>query len=188
MYSMAAQLQEKGLIMAMLTAFEASIIGFLARKPASSYDLVKIFQDNRFYWSGSPGAVYSAVHRLEKQDLIYCVDQERAKMYSPTEGGLKALEEFCKTPVDRSHVIVDPIALRIKLRASVLLKPKERLLFYEQQLGEMEAAAMYIRSKMVGIPPESISFRLAQLALTELDLEQAFITDLYHEIQKELNQ
>lgn len=162
----------------MISPFEASILGFFRQGSFSSYDLVKLFRDNSFYWSGSPGAVYSAVRRLEEAGLIYVRSHEKAKLYGVTSAGEEALRAFCKVPVPSQQVIVDPIALRVKLRGSIYLERDERVAFYEKQLQELEAAVHIIKSKQVGLASDSMSFQLAELAVEQLGLERRFIRNL----------
>ena len=173
----------KRLVTYVISPFEASILGFFRQGRFSSYDLVKVFRDNSFYWSGSPGAVYSAVRRLETAGLVYARSSTKAKLYGVTDAGEEALLEFCRSPVPSQQIIVDPIALRVKLRGSVYLEPKERQTFYGKQLDQLEGAIHFIKSKQIGLEKDSMSYRLADLAIEQLALERCFLERLMTDIK-----
>jgi len=48
-----------------------ALLGLIQQKPASGYDLRKIFSSTSMkYYSDSPGAIYPALRRLERQSLV----------------------------------------------------------------------------------------------------------------------
>ena len=53
------------------TTLEYALLGLLHQGAMSGYDLRKIFESTAMgSYSGSPGAIYPALRRLEKQGLV----------------------------------------------------------------------------------------------------------------------
>ena len=79
-----------------IPALGYALLGMLM-KPSSGYDLRKIFSSTSMKtYSGSPGAIYPALQRLEKQGLIAAKDgvsenRRRARYYNLTAKGRKRL-------------------------------------------------------------------------------------------------
>lgn len=165
----------------MITAFEATILGFLTNRQSSRYEIMKAFQTTSFYWSGSPGAVYSAIGRLEQRELLRYVDSEHTKTYEITDLGKKKLQEFLKVPVPATKLLVDPTLLRIKLRGLEHLSTQDGISFCEAQLIELISAKDIVIEKRQLHPHSRISLRLADLALAQLDLEWKLVKELHLE-------
>ena len=70
-----------------------AILGWLSWKPASGYDLKRVFSDSEiFYWSGNNNQVYKSLLELQKAGLVSYQVQQQAnlpakKIYSITETG-----------------------------------------------------------------------------------------------------
>ena len=57
--------------MAKIPSLGYALLGLIEQKPASGYDLRKIFSSTSMkYYSDSPGAIYPALGRLEQQGLL----------------------------------------------------------------------------------------------------------------------
>jgi DNA-binding PadR family transcriptional regulator len=87
-----------------------ALLGLLHQKPASGYDLRKIFASTAMgTFSDSPGAIYPALKRLEKSELIRSVVEDgpglrRRRLFSPTPQGSKMLKRWLQQPVTRADV------------------------------------------------------------------------------------
>jgi len=83
-----------------------ALLGLLQQKPASGYDLRKIFSSTSMKtYSDSPGAIYPALRRLEQQALIRGTIEEGS--------GLRRRQVFQLTPKGRTELkkwIGQPIA------------------------------------------------------------------------------
>ena len=81
-----------------------ALLGLLQQKPASGYDLRKIFSASSMKtYSDSPGAIYPALRRLEQQGLIRgqiekSSGQRRRETFRPTPLGLRQLKEWIALP------------------------------------------------------------------------------------------
>lgn len=88
-----------------------AILGLLRQQPMSGYDLRKVFATTAMgSFSDSPGAIYPALHRLEKRELVSGTDEEssslrRRRVFSVTTAGLKALTGWLERPVTRDDII-----------------------------------------------------------------------------------
>jgi DNA-binding PadR family transcriptional regulator len=97
-----------------------ALLGMLHQKPASGYDLRKIFSSTSMKtYSDSPGAIYPALNRLEKQGLIRGTIEQgsglrRREMFRPTPKGLSELKQWITRPITREDMItrVQEIMLR----------------------------------------------------------------------------
>lgn len=97
-----------------------ALLGMLHQKPASGYDLRKIFSSTSMKtYSDSPGAIYPALGRLEKQGLIRGTIEQgsglrRREMFRPTPKGLSELKQWITRPITREDMIgrVQEIMLR----------------------------------------------------------------------------
>lgn len=165
----------------MISSFEATILGFLSNRPCSRYEIMKAFQTTSIYWSGSPGAVYAAIARLEKQGLLHEGDSTGTKTFEVTADGLRALRAFLKVPIQAGKLLLDPVSLRIKLRGLGHLSVAERVQFCQAQMGEIDEAKRVISQRQKGSLQREINQRLANLALAQLDLEHELLSSLLAE-------
>ena len=77
-----------------------AILGFLSWKPATGYELKKIFEESSaMYWSGNNNQIYKALVQLLDEELVTNEVQHQEsspskKIYSITEEGLERLREW----------------------------------------------------------------------------------------------
>jgi len=106
-----------------------ALIGLLHQKPASGYDLRKIFSSTSMKtYSDSPGAIYPALRRLEKQGLIRGTIEEgsglrRRQLFRVTPKGLAELRKWIERAITRDDVV--------RGQAEIML----RFAFSEQVVG-----------------------------------------------------
>ena len=88
-----------------------ALLGLLQQKPASGYDLRKTFSSTSLRsYSDSPGAIYPALSRLERQLLIRGEIEEgrglrRRQIFRLTAKGLTELKNWILSPVTREDLI-----------------------------------------------------------------------------------
>jgi PadR family transcriptional regulator, regulatory protein AphA len=84
-------------------SIQYAILGFLSWKPATGYDLKKLFEESTFmYWSGNNNQIYKSLLFLQEEGLVRneTIHQEGApskKVYTITEEGLKKLKSWVTT-------------------------------------------------------------------------------------------
>ncbi|MFZ0732677.1 MAG: helix-turn-helix transcriptional regulator [Candidatus Sulfotelmatobacter sp.] len=87
-----------------------ALLGLLHGKPASGYDLRKIFASTSMMtYSDSPGAIYPALRRLEKQGLIRGTVEKgsgmrRRQVFGLTAKGLAELKRWISLPIGRDDL------------------------------------------------------------------------------------
>ena len=93
-----------------ITTLDYALLGLLHQSPQSGYDLRKIFETTAMgNYSGSPGAIYPALRRLEREGLVEGkVDATTAlrpkKVFRPTRVGRKTLTNWLAREIERDDV------------------------------------------------------------------------------------
>lgn len=81
-------------------SIQYAILGLLSWRPATGYDLKKIFEDSpTLYWSGNNNQIYKSLVKLLEEEMVTCIieHQEGApskKVYSITGKGRSCLKEW----------------------------------------------------------------------------------------------
>jgi PadR family transcriptional regulator AphA len=94
-----------------IPALGYALLGLLQMKPASGYDLRKIFSSSSMKtYSDSPGAIYPALNRLSKQGLIRgTVEQgarlRRREVFRLTPKGLSELKNWITRPITVNDLV-----------------------------------------------------------------------------------
>ena len=84
-------------------SIESAILGILSWKPATGYELKKIFEDSSFmHWSGNNNQIYKALVRLKDDGCVTgeTVLQEGSpskKIYTITDAGRAELKAFARS-------------------------------------------------------------------------------------------
>ena len=92
------------------TTLHYSTLGILSKKPQSGYEVLNILKKTPLSkYSGSPGAIYPVLKKLEEENLVKSIiDQEKKlkpkKIYSLTQKGKKILSSWLKQPINRDEV------------------------------------------------------------------------------------
>jgi DNA-binding PadR family transcriptional regulator len=105
-----------------------ALLGLLLPQPSSGYALRKIFASTAMTtYSDSPGAIYPALQRLEKQGLIRGTIEassglRRRQMFRLTPHGLAALKKWINRPLVRADAIrgLDEVMLRFAFSEQAL--------------------------------------------------------------------
>jgi len=101
-----------------------ALLGLLQPKPASGYDLRKIFASTSMKtYSDSPGAIYPALRRLEEQGLIRGAIEEgsglrRRQIFRLSPKGLTELKHWIVRPVSREDVARNQAELMLRFAFS----------------------------------------------------------------------
>ncbi len=128
------------------TSLEYALLGLLHQQPQSGYDLRKVFATTALgNYSGSPGAIYPALRRLEKHGLVEGeVDSSRElrprKVFRPTAAGRSGFREWLLREIGRQDIErrVDELMLRFAFHA-VLDDTSATLRFLGRFLEEVES-------------------------------------------------
>ncbi|HVN18170.1 MAG TPA: PadR family transcriptional regulator [Dongiaceae bacterium] len=104
-----------------------ALLGLIHQKPASGYDLRKIFSSTSMRtYSDSPGAIYPALRRLQKQGLIRGTVEKASglrqrQMFRLTPEGRAELKKWITQPIASAdlHRSLEEIMLRFAFSESV---------------------------------------------------------------------
>jgi DNA-binding PadR family transcriptional regulator len=91
------------------STLEYALLGLIRGRPQSGYDLRKVFEETAMAgYSGSPGAIYPALRRMEGRGWIATNASEptgrRRQEYRLAESGRDALADWLALPVTREDV------------------------------------------------------------------------------------
>jgi DNA-binding PadR family transcriptional regulator len=101
-----------------------ALLGLVQQKPSSGYDLRKIFSSTSMRtYSDSPGAIYPALRRLEKQGLIRGAIKQasglrRRQIFRLTPKGLVELKKWISSPVASKDLVSGPEQVMLRFAFS----------------------------------------------------------------------
>jgi len=149
-----------------------------ARQPCTPYQVRREFLASPSpHWSGSAGAIYPLVVRLEEAGLVrsepHATGSRRSRLYRMTPAGRRALVRWMGPPVGDEVVGVPPDPLRARIALLTLFPPahqREYLREIERRLGEMIA---HSRDADAGLSGDPYSERMSRgaIAMQETRLE-----------------
>lgn len=136
-----------------LTELEGSVLGLVwARQPCTPYRVRREFADSPSpHWSGSAGAIYPLMARLQAAGLLRSVAHATggrgSRLYRVTPAGRRALGRWVGPGVPDEVAGVPPDPIRMRIASMEVLPPAQRrelLLQLEarmlEQLAKAEAA------------------------------------------------
>jgi DNA-binding PadR family transcriptional regulator len=101
-----------------------ALMGLLEGKPSSGYELRQIFSSASMRsYSGSPGAIYPALRRLERQSLIRGTIEagsglRRRQRFRLTPKGVAALKAWIARPVTRGDLVAGQAEIMLRFAFS----------------------------------------------------------------------
>jgi DNA-binding PadR family transcriptional regulator len=104
------------------STLEMALLGLIAQKPQSGYDLRKTFATTAMrHYSDSPGSIYPALRRIEARGWIEIagekgeqVDPRRKQNYRLTDAGKKVLIAWLELPVSAEDVRMQKAELMLR--------------------------------------------------------------------------
>ncbi len=128
------------------STLELVLLGLISQAPSSGYDLRKVFTTTPMgHFSSSPGAIYPALKRLEKNGLIEGTVKGRdtlrpRRVYTLTEEGKEALKQRFSQPITRDDIVwhLDDLMLRFAFMGDILGREKA-LSFLKEFLQQIES-------------------------------------------------
>lgn len=114
--------------------------------PCSAYDIRRRLVDSpSSQWSGSAGAIYPLVRRLEKRGLLSsgasATGRRRRRLYSIRPAGIKALQAWIGPPLHADAVTVAHDPLRSRARFLGAATPGQRRKFVDAADGALDEVA-----------------------------------------------
>ena len=141
------------------TSLGFALLGLLHQEPRSGYDLRKIFETTPMgHYSGSPGAIYPALRRLQQQGLIEGhVDRTRSlrprEVFQPTEAGTEAFRKWLSQGVQRADVIwrMEELTLRFAFHSFLESNSASRA-FLTSFAAELDGYLKELRQQLEMLP------------------------------------
>jgi DNA-binding PadR family transcriptional regulator len=164
-----------------LSELEAAVLGLVwSDGPCTAYAVRRTVQNSlSTQWSGSAGAVYPVVARLEQRGLIHSRDQatgqRRSQALEITTRGSRVLADWLRPPIDPDSLGIPPDPLRVRLRFLELLSPADRTTFLNEAIAAVETTVDRVqrdvrRARRAGESPFRIAMVLGALHATRARL------------------
>jgi DNA-binding PadR family transcriptional regulator len=177
-----------------LTELEGTALGVLwARQPCTPYQVRREFLDSPSpHWSGSAGAIYPLLERLERVGLVrseaHATGARRSRRYRVTAAGRRALICWMGPPVGDDIVGVPPDPLRARIALLTLFPPAEQHAYLrevELGLGRMIGRSRAYESKIVA---DAYTRRMSQGAIAMQATRLGWIRALRRTLTREAAQ
>jgi DNA-binding PadR family transcriptional regulator len=132
-----------------LTELEGSVLGLVwARQPCTPYRVRREFADSPSpHWSGSAGAIYPLMARLQAAGLLRSVAHATggrgSRLYRVTLAGRRALERWVGPAVPDQVAGVPPDPIRMRIASMEVLPPAQR----RELLLQLEVRMLALLSK-----------------------------------------
>ena len=129
---------------ARLTELEGAVLGTLRQNaPCTPYRIRRLFLDSPSpYWSGSAGAIYPLMLRLQRQGLIRsrpdAAGGREGRLYRLTAAGSRAIREWLGPPWPAlvTGVPADPLRTRVSVLDA--LSPAARARFFREAIAAVD--------------------------------------------------
>ncbi len=146
-----------------------ALLGLLQGRPASGYDLRKIFTSTSMKtYSDSPGAIYPALRRLERDGMIRGTVEDRSglrrrQIFRVTPKGLSELRRWITLPIKRDDLATGLKAVMLRFAFSErAIGPSASLQILKSMESELGPHLRDLKTKLEEIRPvASTSGRLA---------------------------
>lgn len=115
-----------------MTDLEQIILGVVGEYgPCTAYRVRRVFAESPSgHWSGSAGAIYPAISRLERRGLLRSQkkagDGRSARLYRLSPGGGRALRNWLSPPLPDGGQLMPIDPLRVRIRFIKRLPPEKR--------------------------------------------------------------
>lgn len=148
-----------------MTELEGCTLGLIWETGTSTiYAVRKVFENSpNPYWSGSAGAIYPLVRRLEDRDLVRAREdytgQRRRVLYELTAKGLRSFRRWLgpRAPDWSVTIPVDPLRSRIRFLGA--LKPSDRAEFLANAERHLKAQIKEARTRFKSFDPGEDPYR-----------------------------
>lgn len=150
------------------TTLEYALLGLIREVPRTGYELRKIFVETAMAgYSGSPGAIYPALRRLEAGGLIAGIARpggpgRPGREFRLTPAGEAVLQAWLARPVTRDDVALRLDALMLRFAFLGFADSPDRTLeFLESMEAELEAFHSELEDQLEAIRSAPLHARLA---------------------------
>ncbi len=148
--------------------------------PASPYEVRRrMLESPSTQWSGSAGAIYPLMRRLERAGLLASraerAGKRKRRVYTVTPKGLAALRAWVGPPLGKDAVTVAHDPLRSRARFLAALPPSQRQEWIDAARGVLDEVERSVRDwarKHAAAPAEPLARAAALMTRSgEIDVE-----------------
>ena len=144
-----------------LSTLSLAVLGLISGQPMSGYDVRKVFATTPMgRFSSSPGAIYPALARLEREGLIRGEVENVGtlrprKVYSLTDQGRRAIKEALQQSVTQDDIIwrQDDVMLRFVFMEGVLGR-EDTIRFLGELAFHSEAYVASLEEQLTTLRPD----------------------------------
>jgi DNA-binding PadR family transcriptional regulator len=167
-----------------LTELEGCVLGLIWEKsPCTAYAVrMEFLRSPSAHWSGSAGAIYPLVRRLERQHLIRGEaqgDRRRSKRYRLTSAGRQRLDGWLAPPFAPETIAVPPDPLRTRFRFLAALHPRQQVAFLWEAQTQIQKELLRCEADMASLPKaDRASLWTARGALAALGARLSWLEEV----------
>src|SRR5262245_60840622 len=154
-----------------LSELEGCVLGHLSRRgPATAYAVRRAFLDSpSSHWSGSAGAVYPLLERLEARGLVRSrkapTGARQAWLYAITPGGRRRLRAWLLPPFSADLVSTPQDPLRTRVHFLSLIPERQRAALFDAALAGLRRHLSALQALRKVGPDDRRALRGAVLAM-----------------------
>jgi DNA-binding PadR family transcriptional regulator len=140
-------------------------------------------------WSGSAGAIYPLIKRLQARDFLRSRQQvpagRRGRLYQLTPRGWRSLKEWLEPPLPDWVVGVPMDALRTRVGFFELLSPAGRTVFLEEARAKLQVHLHNVRQdcRRSRGQTDPFDYLVARGALAVLLAREAWLKDVFRYLE-----
>lgn len=176
-----------------LSRLELAALGLvLTGGPCTAYWVQRQFQESlSSFFSGSAGAVYPAIERLEQRGLIEgrtSRNGERvSRQYKLTAGGKKTLRRWLLPPLPAEDIAFTMDPVRTRIFSLSALSPSERLRFVDEALAKTRRRVEEVRddTELLGQSGDLYSYLGGLGVLHEAEARVRWLEEVRAALQEE---
>ncbi len=126
-----------------MSELEHVVLGIVwTEQPCTAYAVRRVFQESpSSHFSGSAGAIYPLMRRLERRGLLRSRarrgDGRASRVYRLAAGGLAELRKWLQPPLPPGSALMDIDPLRLKVRFLGALGEQQRRFFIEEARAKL---------------------------------------------------
>lgn len=139
--------------MASPTELEHAVLGVIKLQgPCTPYAIRRTFAESpSSHWSGSTGAIYPAVERLEKRGWVMSqrklTGKRASREYRTTPAGLAELRKWLRPPLPEPAELMDVDPVRLRVRFLGVLSAPQRTKFLAEATTKLREQARLIEHR-----------------------------------------
>lgn len=169
-----------------LSELEGCVLGlFWSDGPCTPYAIRQVFLNSPSpHWSGSAGAIYPLVRRLERRRLLRsetrATGRRPSRLYALTPAGTRALQTWLSPPLPEVAVGVPPDPLRTRLRVLEALPPARRRAFLADARSRLRQHLRLVQAdcRKRHASGDRFSYLMARGALHQMRAREAWLREV----------